>query len=237
MATGGRRTVYMNIPAVRPEKDESFEERRCLDYLRAYQATGRPPPPCPPVPTDPAQRAALGLPPLFEPLVEVESLTNGFDATPAARTPAAEPNFRPNFLAQRFVPAKVQEYGSDAWFQSIVVQPGYAQFSFEELRLEAYKAGKKHADFPPAAPQRRMWFRAACRVVLCAEPLLLYTASLLLPAPSISQGSPESLQSINSMPPYDQHSFEELRLACMRAGRPLTSPEIVAQNHILRLTV
>ncbi|KAL7277660.1 hypothetical protein PYCCODRAFT_1376989 [Trametes coccinea BRFM310] len=218
MAGAGRRIVYMNVPATRPEKDESFEERRFNDYLRAYQTTGRPPPPCPPTPTDPAQRAALGLPPLWEPLIEAEGLTNGVEVATPSSVSATTSTALPNFSAQAFTPTKVQEYGSEAYFYSIVAQPEYGKYSFEELRLEAYKAGKKFADVPKVPAQ--MPQRPA-----------------LLAAPSISTGGSDSLQSINSMPPYDQHSFEELRLAFIRAGRPLTSPEIVAQNAVLRLTV
>ncbi|KAH9851135.1 hypothetical protein C2E23DRAFT_260052 [Lenzites betulinus] len=208
MAVPAKRLVYMGVPATRSEKDESFEERRYLDYLKAYQTTGKPPPPCPATPTDPQQRTALGLPPLFEPLIEDEALPNGTTSTPISAAPSGA---TPNLLAQGFVSTKVQEYGSDTLFENIVAQPEYAKWSPEELRAEAYKAGKKFADVPP--PQRR--------VVI----------------PTAPQAMTDSLQSINSMPPYDQHSFEELRLAFVRAGRPLTSPEIIAQNAILRLTV
>ncbi|KAI0351947.1 hypothetical protein OH77DRAFT_1428969 [Trametes cingulata] len=218
MSIPGGRIVYMNVPANRGDKDESFEERRYLDYLHAYQTTGRPPPPCPPAPTDPKQRAALGLPPLFEPLVEGAPLVNGV-ATTSSSPVVPGPVAAPNFLAQAFVPTKIQEYGSDTHFHSIVAQQEYSKYSFEELRLEAYKAGKKYVNVPPPPPPQ-------------------VQRPSLLPAPSISSSVPsDSLLSINSMPPYDQHSFEELRLAFMRAGRPLTSPEIIAQNAILRLTV
>ncbi|KAI0701006.1 hypothetical protein C8T65DRAFT_657128 [Cerioporus squamosus] len=210
------RVVYMNVPAVRSEVDESFEERRFKDYLQAYIATGKPPTPCPQVPTDPQQRIALGLPPLFEPYTEVEGGVNGVATT------SGTPSAAPDFAAQAFVPMKTQEYGSDATFHSIVAQPEYSKHSFEELRVEAYRLGKKFADVPslPPAPSVQ-------------RPGLLPSISLS----GSSSSRPDSLQSINSMPPYDQHSFEELRLAFMRAGRPLTSPEIVSQNAILRLSV
>ncbi|KAH9889280.1 hypothetical protein C8Q73DRAFT_153377 [Cubamyces lactineus] len=228
MAVAGRRIVYMNVPANRPAKDESFEERRYFDYLTSYRATGRPPPPCPPTPTDAAQRAALGLPPLFEPLSELESTAN-LNGVPGSSSSATTvptpptPTAQPNFLAQAFVPSKVPDNTAsmDALLQSIVAQPEYYRFSFEELRAEAYKAGKKYADVPQPPPGPRPTLQIAP----------------VLPAPSISQGPPDSLQSINSMPPYDQHSFEELRLAFMRARRPLTSPEITAQKTTLRLGV
>ncbi|OJT05295.1 hypothetical protein TRAPUB_3885 [Trametes pubescens] len=158
MAAPTRPMVYMNVPATRGDKDESFEERRFLDYLKAYQATGKPPVPSPPVPTDPQQRAALGLPPLFEPLIEAEAVVNGIitpstsSATPITPSPSSAP---PNFLAQAFVPTRVEEYGSETFFHSIVSQAEYSKWSFEELRAEAYKAGKKYADTPVLPPQRR----------------------------------------------------------------------------------
>ncbi|KAI0774915.1 hypothetical protein BD413DRAFT_537580 [Trametes elegans] len=226
MSATGTRVVLMNVPAKRGEKDESFEERRFLDYLHAYQTTGKPPQPVPPAPTDPQQRAALGLPPLFEPLIETESLTNGAAGTPPPTAP-------PNFLAQAFVPTKMLEYGNDALqLQSIVAQPEYARFSVEELRVQAYKAGKKYADVPPLPPlpQPQPQPQLQSRPQPQRPPLLPA-------APVVSQIPPDSLQSVNSMPPYDGHSFEELRLACIRAGRPLTSPEIIAQNAVLRLSV
>ncbi|TFK90244.1 hypothetical protein K466DRAFT_644523 [Polyporus arcularius HHB13444] len=210
------RVVYMNISAPRSDADESFEERRVKDYIQAYIATGKPPAPCPQLPTDPQQRAALGLPPLFEPYTEVEGGVNGIATT------SGSPADAPDFAAQAFVPMKTQEYGSDATFYSIVAQPEYSKHSFEELRVEAYRLGKKQADVPlvPVAPPPQ-------------RPALL--PSISLSASSSSRA--DSLQSINGMPPYDQHSFEELRLAYMRAGRPLTSPEIVSQNAILKLSV
>lgn len=45
----------------------SSQEVRIEDYIRAYQATGRPPPPCPQEPSDETQRKLLNLPPLFKP--------------------------------------------------------------------------------------------------------------------------------------------------------------------------
>ncbi|KAJ8462559.1 hypothetical protein ONZ51_g10832 [Trametes cubensis] len=211
MAVAGRRTVYMNVPANRPPKDESFEERRYFDYLTSYRATGRPPLPCPPTPTDAAQRTALGLPPLFEPFTELESTTslNGVGSSSSATTAPIPPADNGPAQLSRASLRAVEDTGQ------------WNGFSFEELRVEAYKAGKKYADVPQPPPGPR-------------PPLQI---SPLLPAPSVSQGVPDSLQSINGMPPYDQHSFEELRLAFTRAGRPFTSSEINAQKTTLRLGV
>ncbi|TBU49250.1 hypothetical protein BD309DRAFT_948030 [Dichomitus squalens] len=212
------RTIYMNVPAVRPEKEESFEERRIIDYLHAYSTTGRPPIPCPQQPTDPAQRAALGYPPLFEPYSESEggavAAVNGI-ATTSSAAPAVA-----NLAAQAFRSTETTEFGTKASYQSLVAQPEYACYSPEECRVEAYRSGKKFAADVPSAPQR---------------PPLLSSVSISASQPTLPQA--DSLQSVTSMPPYDQHSFEELRLACLKAGRPLTSPEIISQNAVLRLTV
>lgn len=44
-----------------------LQEIRVADYLKAYTTTGQPPAPVPAIPTSAAARAALNLPPLFEP--------------------------------------------------------------------------------------------------------------------------------------------------------------------------
>ncbi|KAI0800192.1 hypothetical protein C8Q74DRAFT_397137 [Fomes fomentarius] len=212
------RIIYMNVPAVRPPVDQSFEEQRYQDYVQAYIATRTAPRPVPPLPADPQQRVALGLPPLFEPYSELEggsTLPNGTGLATGSAIPAG------NLEAQAFSPTKLQEYGSDAIFHSIVAQREYSMYSFEELRWEAYRVGKKTANVPPAPP-----------IVQPQRPPLLPSVAI-----SSSQSVQDSLQSVNSVPPYDQHSFEELRLAYIRAGRPLTSAAIFQQNTTLRMTV
>jgi hypothetical protein len=51
--------------------DFSAKEIRTQDYLSAYSTTGRPPIPVPQDPAGERERVALGLPPLFEPHLEV----------------------------------------------------------------------------------------------------------------------------------------------------------------------
>ncbi|KAF9261382.1 hypothetical protein L218DRAFT_870199 [Marasmius fiardii PR-910] len=60
---------FVCIPLALQEgpSQKSFEEARIDDYLKSYSATSRPPQPCPQVPKSQSERAALGLPPLFEP--------------------------------------------------------------------------------------------------------------------------------------------------------------------------
>ncbi|OBZ69859.1 hypothetical protein A0H81_10149 [Grifola frondosa] len=169
------------------QKEESFEERRVQDYLHAYRTTGRPPAPCPQVPIDPQARAALRLPPLFEPHVEAITNLSGRGSPTASGSP--EP------------PLDVQ---------SIVAQPEYKQFSFEEMRWLAYRSGHKYATIPLPRPPTS--------------------------TPSMNGGG-DIFQSICAFPQYDKHSFEELRVAYLRSGRELTSAEIIAQNAVLKLTV
>ncbi|KAI0752815.1 hypothetical protein C8Q80DRAFT_1148383 [Daedaleopsis nitida] len=211
------RVTYENIPLNRPAQEESFEERRIADYLHAYRTTGRPPAPCPQVPTDPQQRVALGLPPLFVPFSEIEGgAMNGVAVPPA------------DFEYQAFKPTKQQEHGVDAMIQSISAQPEYFDYSPEELRAEAYRLGKKLPGSSTSGP--------STSIIPAIQPRPVSFSSIVA-ALNPNQPPPDSLQSVNSIPPYDQHSFEELRMAFLRAGRPLTSPEIVAQNAVLRLTV
>ncbi|TFK71070.1 hypothetical protein BDN72DRAFT_838168 [Pluteus cervinus] len=120
--------VMMCQPAVHGPHPKSFEELRMEDYLTAYQATGRPPQPCPEQPTDDAQRRALGLPPVFQPFPENE-LTFSIQELQAA---------------QPFSPA----IEGDETYHSISCTPGYKGYSFEELRTYAYLKGFKS---PPTA--------------------------------------------------------------------------------------
>jgi len=61
--------------------DFSVKEIRIQDYLTAYSTTSRPPIPVPQDPAGERERIALGLPPLFEPHVEV--LSGSEPTTPA----------------------------------------------------------------------------------------------------------------------------------------------------------
>ncbi|EGO00562.1 hypothetical protein SERLA73DRAFT_133491, partial [Serpula lacrymans var. lacrymans S7.3] len=68
--TARGREFFMSIvvaPGV-PGPEQSFEELRVQDYLKAYTTTGRPPVPCPQEPTTESSRTALGLPRLFQPI-------------------------------------------------------------------------------------------------------------------------------------------------------------------------
>ncbi|PCH35642.1 hypothetical protein WOLCODRAFT_139998 [Wolfiporia cocos MD-104 SS10] len=215
------RAIYMNIPARRGPQEESFEERRVQDYLHSYRTTGAPPKSCPQVPTGAAERAAMGLPPLFEPLIEVPSLlpttpitppriqVNGIATSIGAGPPSA------NLETQAFRSTSETADNGIAWFQSIVLQPEYKAYSFEELRWAAYARGRVFVQIPQPSP------------------------SPIAPSPiSRTSSSPyeERYQSITCNPAFSQHSFEELRVAFLRAGRELTSAEMISQASALRFS-
>jgi len=239
-----KKEVYMGIPAVRGEKEESYEENRMADYLKAYQATGRPPQPCPQQPTAPSERIALGLPPLFEPYVE----TPGAAVTPVASTSTAptitapthsESTITPTVTDIKDVPSvqvfqpsaiRVSETRTMCYHHNIVCQPEYAHFSTEELRWQAYRIGKKTA--PEAITANPSLNYVPTTSESSTNGVTRIGAQVAFPTAS----SDESLQSITSVPAYSMHSFEELRVAYMKLGREVNSDEITRQNPISRLT-
>ncbi|KZT72338.1 hypothetical protein DAEQUDRAFT_664449 [Daedalea quercina L-15889] len=140
------REIYMNIPEQNPRNAASFEERRVQDYLNAYRTTGRSPTPCPSQPTNPAQRAALGLPPHIEPYSEiVNSNTDSvMDDGPSSSSITIN-GTRPGAIRDMhgFRPQPVTgETSRDAVFQSIVCQPEFLAWSFE-VRMVHYSSWKR----------------------------------------------------------------------------------------------
>lgn len=182
------------------------EEVRIQDYIHAYQTTGRPPQPCPQTPADPTQRAAIGLPPLFEPLIEGNAQSPLKSTPPARAGSSSKITTIPTTYdalpdVQVFVPSPdSSENGQAMHLQSITCQAQFSHFSFEELRSHAYRSGKLSAPEATAA-----------------------TPSAVVPA----MGPNDKLCSISGQPPYDRHSLEELRLAYYRSHREMTSEEII----------
>ncbi|KIK58103.1 hypothetical protein GYMLUDRAFT_706839 [Collybiopsis luxurians FD-317 M1] len=205
MAAPREMLQFMCIAAAVTESgpsQKSFEEVRIDDYLRAYQSTGRPPLPCPQDPLDAQERAARGLPPLFQPVLT------------SSMPPATEKDL-PEWhqFTETKSPAVVGSTTMDR-LQSITAAEPYAGFSFEQLRYHAYLSGRIR---PPAD-------------ILVAEPTLSSIPTPTLQTNGILYGgnTNETLLSINSKPEFALHSFEELRLASMKAnGRDVTSQEIM----------
>ncbi|KNZ79530.1 hypothetical protein J132_09258 [Termitomyces sp. J132] len=110
--------LYMSVAAAYESPGKSFEELRVDDYIRAYNATGRGPPPCPQTPADSVSRARAGLPPLFEPLSNSKLTNNNAtsDSTPSSTTLSS--------------------------------MPLYQFYSLEELRTYAYLRGNKVSPTP-----------------------------------------------------------------------------------------
>ena len=111
------------------------------DYIQAYRTTGRPPQPLPQQPTDPVERARMGLPPLFEPFAEVGGVPTRLDKDTLARIRSMdcgqeEPPPVTDLTAlpevQMFAPTtEMGETGLPQYMQSIVAQDQYRGFSFE----------------------------------------------------------------------------------------------------------
>jgi hypothetical protein len=111
--------------------------------LKAFNATGNPPPPCPRNPRDEGERRTLGLPPLFKPiLVPLDYLPRGSASRPSAGNTAA-PRVEAIAvlerlpLVQTFRPTEVPiSEGFSALhtadhFQSISAHLEFRRFSFE----------------------------------------------------------------------------------------------------------
>lgn len=143
-------TIYMGVPAERSTTEISYEvhkyprvrchtafqtsltpplpppqEQRTSDYLKSYQTVGKPPQPVPDTPSGKAERLALGLPPLFEPLVEVAGAGVALNLADLPEV-------------QVFVPSRLEGSSSGpeadsgtAIYESISLQKEFCHFSFE----------------------------------------------------------------------------------------------------------
>ncbi|KAF5378990.1 hypothetical protein D9757_009124 [Collybiopsis confluens] len=196
---------FMSISAAVTESgpsQKSFEEVRIDDYLLAYQTTGKPPQPCPQEPVSTQERAARGLPPLFEPVS-------------TSSVPPSSENDIPEWhqFSETKSPIAPGSSTMDR-LQSITAAEPYVSFSFEQLRFYAYLAGR--IDPPPD--------------VLVAQPTPTSSfSSSTLQSNGLEYGgnTNETFLSISSKPEFISHSFEELRVASMKAnGRDVTSQEI-----------
>jgi len=198
----------MCVPAVRDPIDKSFEEQRIEDYLKSYTATGRPPQPVPAEPTGERARAALGLPPLFQPYVEGPDTIKAFSVQESSSVSFTDPQTLPLGQEFKWVDIKATDNGQErARYASISCMKEYINFSHEELRHYAYLKGQKTR--PEIIP-------------LVQDPSTNSTAS---PTPNLAPN--EQFQSITTTAAFAGHSFEELRIAFLQSGRELTSEAMV----------
>ncbi|KAJ7667042.1 hypothetical protein B0H17DRAFT_259840 [Mycena rosella] len=216
--------MSLAISCVPGPQSQSFEEVRMANYLESYRATGRPPAPCPPYPTDPAARAAQRLPPLFVPTLftalggpsapapspfgalgapEASTSTVTPTLTDPARLPAAHAFTQP-------VRAPEGEF-----FASIAAVPEYAHWSHDELRMYAYARGARQP--PPGTPL----------FPFVQGPVIAGLAAPQQAALPQDNGG-DQFVSISCRPEFAGHSVEELRLSFLRTGAELTSAQIFA---------
>jgi len=190
-----------------------------MDYLRFYQTTGRPPPPCPDEPSSDTLRAALGLPPRFTPWKDPTAPLPTQQPMPHVPIPPPigsmfDPttNYSPERLAQIqvHVPLRV---GHEV-YENISCAHKFAWYSVEELRYFAYRQGLKYAPAPVPTPP-------------LPDAVPTTNGSSSTPTVIISGEGDETLEHISTNPAFSRHSPEELRLAFIRTGRELNSQQLL----------
>lgn len=200
-----------------PELEQSFEELRVKDYVKAYTATGRPPAPVPDLPNTPNARYALGLPPIFSP-IPIESTPSVSSTGIVAEKAITNPSDLPTI--QVFQATKTPIEGQ---FQSITAQPTFSLFSYEELRLYAYLSG----NIMPPTPLPSEILSSDNAPTQVVHPFYANdSAATAFARASTGPDAPDAYMSITASLKFNKHSFEELRLACHLAGKELTSIEI-----------
>ncbi|KIM36889.1 hypothetical protein M413DRAFT_448821 [Hebeloma cylindrosporum] len=193
--------IFMSIAAALGPESKSFEEVRIEDYIRAYQATGRPPPPCPQEPADETQRKLLNLPPLFKPQTSLTSPPDPTMEGAATNLAILDPSQLPRGQEFRVYSNAGEKY------HCISAMPEYANFCQEELRYYAYLLGNKQSPVP-----------------IAMDPFVLPVKQVVTTPPASAE---ESLQSLVAQPAYAKHSPEELRVAYLLHRRELTSAELI----------
>lgn len=122
------------------------------DYLKAYQTTGQSPKHCPRSPTDRAERARAGLPPLFEPYIEIGGSPAPPEQSAAASvtllslervtgTPPHDLSALPDVQFFQATP-DTSEAGNKVFLQNVVCQHMYSAFSPEVRNCPRCLCGK-----------------------------------------------------------------------------------------------
>jgi hypothetical protein len=220
--------IFMSTVQKPPESEQSFEELRVKDYIKAYTATGRPPAPVPDLPNTPNARHALGLPPMFSP-ISIESTPSISSTGTVAEKAITNPSDLPTI--QVFQATKSPIEGQ---FQSITAQPTFSFFSYEELRLYAYLSG----NIMPPTPLPSEILPSDNAPTQAVHPFYAKDSEATAFArASMGPDAPDAYMSITTSVKFNKHSFEELRLAYRLAGKELTSIEIPtpAQGNFLGL--
>jgi len=227
----------MHISALPQTKNQSPEEIRINDYLVAYSTSGRPPAPVSQGPVDERERAALGLPPLFQPIELLASTGEVISSTPinpislaaASGTAQLETVTDPSILPK--VHAFDPLAGADGeTYCSISAQQQLRFFSYEELRYYAYAAGMifppprptnetvspLSEPSPPLSPVVHPFFaKDGMATAFYHEPDSGQTVATLY------------YQTISTAKRFNKHCLEELRIAFLQAGRELDSSQII----------
>ncbi|KIY70144.1 hypothetical protein CYLTODRAFT_488297 [Cylindrobasidium torrendii FP15055 ss-10] len=212
--------LFVCIPQSAQLKDElSFEEVRVADYLKAYQTNGLPPPPCPEIPADPAERAALNLPPILIPFK-------------APREPLPDLHW--------WEPTK----NDGEYLQSIVAASKYSGHSPEEMRCQAYANGKK--DVPAEHSTHPSVLRAQLPTASLASPITPTKASFSgTPVPGENLQSLSALTD-KTRHSFEEHriafifagrELNDTEIETMQAANPITAPRLSAASPLAGVSV
>ncbi|KAH7883358.1 hypothetical protein F5I97DRAFT_1832100 [Phlebopus sp. FC_14] len=225
LSTNGDLLFFMSVGvSLIPAPEQSFEEIRIQDYIKSYTTTGQRPPPCPQSPDTPSARAALGLPPLFVPTAIPNDATgispsrSGHNSS-TIRNPSDLPT-HPIFQPTKDILGEV--------FQSISAQTQFSWFSHEELRHYAYRAGNITAppssSMPSSLTEGINGSQSKFPFYANDSSATAFLTSTAIPGP------PDYMMCISASPRFDKHSFEELRIAHLLAGKELGSSEIPSRG-------
>ncbi|KAH7911317.1 hypothetical protein BJ138DRAFT_1150938 [Hygrophoropsis aurantiaca] len=253
MAPQVEKELFMCVSSL--PSSPSFEELRVQDYITAYRTTGHPPVPAPVEPTSINARAALGLPPPFEPFVVESGAGNISPSVSDQATTIRNPIDLPQYHVFNPSEAGASTSGNSTTgggdkFQSIVTQNAFTAFSPEELRFYAYSLG--NITPPPSlatsmsTPTLSSYTSSAISPLSpsLATPRIQIshpfyandtsaTAYVSVPSPSsfgtnsATGAGMDHLMNISASPKFDRHSVEELRISYLFTGQELGSGEIM----------
>ncbi|TFK50842.1 hypothetical protein OE88DRAFT_184813 [Heliocybe sulcata] len=225
------REMFMHIATGQGPNELSFEEARVQDYLRSYSTIAHPPQPCPEQPADDQLRMSMGLPPSFKPfpVPQQSSSSSSLFASSATQPTPSTSTAPPEPPAAHWFRPMTE---SGVIYQNITAQPEFSRFSVEELRCNAYRAGLRYPPQPvPTVPAPSP-----------LPPPLSRSDTMSMSLGDIAQGQGQpkvyardetgaKLLSMTASPQFNQHSFEELRVAYMLHGREMSSAEILAHSN------
>ncbi|EKM76007.1 hypothetical protein AGABI1DRAFT_131726 [Agaricus bisporus var. burnettii JB137-S8] len=196
---------------------KSFEEVRIDDYIQAYRTTAQPPKPVPELPSGDKERSSLGLPPLFKPISEHDPVLAG------------RPKENP--LSSRIAlnnGVGVGRVGTGTGTTTGTGITGSSEIGAVARRVSDPGNLPEFQDFKNVKVAGETFLTISCSEqysTFSPEELRFYSYKN---KDKLRGSESENLESITAKPDFSQHSFEELRVVYMLAGKELTSAQIIA---------